>query len=188
MTEVRDWSSMRTMAARVLETRTGADVETWMGRVRAEGPADEPGLRAWLDAQGVTGYARWLLLAERFGYQEFFTTSAEGLVDAQYADRPGLRPIYEALIAAAAALGEVAIQTRKGYVSLVTPRRTFARIQPTTRSRIDLGLRLQDRPPGGRLVPCKIHETMPLQVSLSALEEVDGEILDLLAQAYAANA
>lgn len=187
MAEVRDWSEMRIMSARVLHQRTGADVESWMARIRAEGPADERGLRAWLEAQGVTGYARAMLLRERFGYPDFMAASADELVDAQYADRPGLRPIYEALVGAASALGEVAIQTRKGYVSLVTPRRTFARIQPATRTRVDLGLRLQDRAPGGRLVPCKIHETMPLQVALTAPGEVDDEVLDLLAQAYAAN-
>jgi len=187
MTEVRDWSEMRTMSARVLRERTGADVDAWMARIRAEGPADEPGLRAWLEAHGVTGYARSMLLRERFGYPDFMAASANDLVDAQYADRPALRPIYEALISAATALGDVAIQTRKGYVSLVTPRRTFARIQPTTRTRVDLGLRLQDRPPGGRLVRCRMHETMPLQVALATPAEVDAEVLDLLAQAYAAN-
>jgi hypothetical protein len=187
MTEIRNWSEMRTMSARVLQARTGADVESWMERIRAEGPADEPGLRAWLEAQGVTGYARALLLRERFGYPDFMTASAEGLVDGQYADRPGLRPICDALIGVAANTGVVAIQARKTYVSLLTPRRTFARIQPTTRTRVDLGLRLRDRPPGGRLVPCNIHETMPLQVSLTAPEQVDAEVRDLLAQAYAAN-
>jgi hypothetical protein len=44
-----------------------------------------------------------------------------------------LRPILNAILAAALELGEVIIQARKTYVSLVTPRRTFARVQPTTK-------------------------------------------------------
>jgi hypothetical protein len=38
-------------------------------------------------------------------------------------------------------------------VSLVGPRRTFAVLQASTRSRVDLGLRLPDREPGGGLLP-----------------------------------
>jgi len=81
----------------------------------------------------------------------------------------------------------VVVQTRKTYVSLVTPRRTFARIQPTTRQRVDLGLRLEGQQPGGRLTPSKIHETMPLQISLTSLDEVDAEVLDWLQRAYDRN-
>ena len=94
--------------------------------------------------------------------------------------RTGLtcRAIYDAIIAAAAGLGEVVIQTRKTYVSLVSPRRTFARIRPTTRNRVDLALRLEGRKPGGRLQPSKIHDTMKLQISLAKVEEVDAEVLD----------
>jgi hypothetical protein len=100
---------------------------------------------------------------ERFGYPDFLLASADKLVDDQSADRPQLRPIFDAIIAAAAGLGQVVAQARKTYVSLVSPRRTFARVQPTTKSRVDLGLRLEGRRPRGRLQPSKIHETMKLE-------------------------
>src|SRR5262249_23343833 len=105
----------------------------------------------------------------------------------QYADRPRLRPIFDAIIDAAAGLGEITIQARKTYVSLVSPRRIFARVQPTTRDRVDRGLRLQGHKPGGRLRPSRIHETMQVQISLGACEEVDSEVLGLLQQAYDEN-
>jgi Domain of unknown function (DUF5655) len=124
---------------------------------------------------------------ERFGYPDFFLASADELIEGQYADRPQLRPIFDAIIDAAAGLGEVVVQTRKTYVSLVTPRRTFARVQATTKQRVDLGLRLEGQQPGGRLQPSKIHATMPLQISLSSLEEVDAEVLAWLQQAYEQN-
>jgi hypothetical protein len=41
--------------------------------------------------------------------------------------------------------------------------------------------------PGGRLPPSKIHETMPLQISLSTLAEVDTEVLGWLQQTYDQN-
>ena len=175
------------MSARLLLERTGQDVDTWNQRIQAEGFNDEKELRAWLTGQGVTGYAQSMLVMERFGYPAFFLASADELIQGQYADRAALRPIFEAIIDAAAALPNVTIQTRKTYVSLVTPRRTFARIQPTTRKRLDLALRLEGQKPGGRLVPSKIHETMPVQISLTTVAEVDAELLDWLQRAYDEN-
>jgi hypothetical protein len=187
MTQMRDWQGMQAMSARLLEERTGADVETWNERIKAEGFTDEQELRAWLTAQGVTGYAQSLLVMERFGYPDFLLASADELIQGQYADRPQLRPIFDAIIDAAAGLGAVIVQTRKTYVSLVSPRRTFARVQPTTKQRVDLGLRLEGEQPGGRLQPSKIHETMPLQISLTAPDQVDSEVLAWLQQAYDQN-
>ena len=187
MAQTRAWQGMNTMSARLLQERTGQDVDTWNQRIRAEPIQDEPHLRAWLAQHGVTGYAQSLLVMERFGYPDFLLATADELIQGQYTDRPRLRPIFDAIIAAAAGLGAVTIQTRKTYVSLVSPRRTFARVQPTTKTRVDLGLRLEKQKPGGRLQASKIHETMPLQISLTSSAEVDSEVLDWLQRAYEQN-
>jgi hypothetical protein len=128
MAQTRDWKGMKDMSARLLHERTGQDLETWNQRITSEGFTDEQTLRAWLTEQGVIGYAQALLVMERFGYPDFFLASADELIEGQYAERPQLRPIFDAIIDAAAGLGEVIVQTRKTYVSLVTPRRTFARV------------------------------------------------------------
>src|SRR5579884_1425900 len=123
----KDWSEMMTGIAAQLQRQTSADVAGWNERVRASGAdADEPSLRAWLGSQGVTGYPQMLLVYERFGYPEFLLTPADQLIDDQYADRPHLRALYERLVALAESFGPVTIQARKGYVSLVGPKRTFA--------------------------------------------------------------
>jgi Domain of unknown function (DUF5655) len=187
MPHTRDWQGMQAMSARLLKERTGADVDTWNQRIKAEGFTTEQELRVWLTTQGVTGYAQSLLVMERFGYPDFLLASADELIQGQYADRPQLRPIFDAIVDAAAGLGEVIVQTRKTYVSLVSPRRTFARVQPTTKQRVDLGLRLEGQQPSGRLQPSKIHESMPLQISLTTPDEVDAEVLGWLQQAYDQN-
>lgn len=61
------------------------------------------------------------------------------------------------------------------------------RVQPTTKNRLDLGLRLEGQKPGGLLQPSKIHETMKLQISLTLVEQVDAEVLRWLRQAYDEN-
>jgi hypothetical protein len=188
MTQTRDWQRNRDMWVGVLERQTGEGVDVWKRRIGKQRIADERGLRAWLTKQGVTGYAQSLLVMERFGYPDFVLATADQLIAQQYADRPNLRPIYDAIVAAATRCGDVIIQAWKTYVSLVTPRRTFARVQPTTRTRLDLGLRLDKRRPGGRLQPSKIHETMRLQVGVTTVDEVDSEVKKWLQQAYAENA
>jgi hypothetical protein len=159
-------------------------VEAWTRRIARARLPDESSLRAWLDARGVTGYAQQLLVMERFGYPDFLLASADELIARQYADRPALRPVYDAVVAAAMRLGEVAIQARKTYVSLVGPRRTFARVVPATRGRVDLGLRLEGVPPAGRLRPSRIHETMRLQIGLTTPAEVDDEVRGWMRRAY----
>ena len=72
------------------------------------------------------------------------------LIDGQYADRPHLRPILDAVLAALLPFGAVTVEARQTLVSLVTPRRTFAVVQATPRTRVDLGLRLADPALGGR--------------------------------------
>jgi hypothetical protein len=187
MPQTRDWQTMKDMSARLLKERTGEDMAAWKVHISQRSLADEKSLRRWLAQQGVTGYAQSLLVMEKFGYPDFMQASADDLVDGQYADRQELRPIYDAVVRAAVGLGEVVIQARKTYVSLVTPRWTFARVQASTRQRVDLGLRLEGEKPGGRLIPSKIHETMPLQISLTSPEEVDAEVLGWLEKAYNQN-
>jgi len=185
--KTRDWGHYRNMWIRVLEKKTGNGLSQWNARIKKEKFADARSLKAWLAQQGVTGYAAQLLVMDRFGYPDFLTASADKLIDAQYADRPHLRPIYEAIVRATRDLGEVVIQARKGFVALVSPRRTFARVQATTRNRVDLGLRLDGTKPHGRLLPSRMHETMKLQISFTKLEEVDADALRWLKKAYDRN-
>jgi hypothetical protein len=182
--DVRDWRRNREMWAGILEKKTGSSVDAWVQLIRKAEMADERSLRAWLAALGVTGYAQMLLVMEIFGYPDWVKADAGSLIAAQYADRPALRPVYDAVVAMTERLGDVTLQARKTYVSLVGPRRTFARLQPTTRTRLDLGLRLASPPASRRLLPSAIHETMQVRVPLVSVEEVDAEVEALLRTAY----
>ena len=178
------------MSAGLLERRTGVGVEEWNLRVRASGAdTDEKSLRAWLEAEGVTGYPQQLLIFERFGYPDYLLASAGELIDAQYSDRPDLRPIFDRIVSAASAVGDVRVQARKGYVTLVNPRRTFALIRAVTKTRVDLGFRLSDRRPSGRLqrAGSMPQDWATLKFELASPDEVDLEVEEVLAEAYRAN-
>src|SRR5690348_7534368 len=108
--KIESWQKQTQWMADLLQKRTGEDLATWNARVRERDFDSEEALRAWLGEQGVTGYARDLLVMERFGYPDFLSASADELIDGQYADRPDLRPILDALLTRVAALGSVSIQ------------------------------------------------------------------------------
>ncbi|HET7244138.1 MAG TPA: DUF5990 family protein [Streptosporangiaceae bacterium] len=114
--------------------------------------------------------------------------SADELIDAQYADRPQLRPVLDAVLVVLPALGQVTVQARKTMVSLVGPRRTFAVVQATTKNRVDLGLRLDNEKPGGRLLTARDIGAANLRIPLTGPGDFDEEALGYLRRAYDENA
>jgi hypothetical protein len=185
----RSWQQHQQSIADLLLRRTGADVAAWKTRIHRKHFAGEASLRSWLTDQGVTGYPQQLLVMETFGYPEFLKASADDLIDGQYADRLDLRPILDVIVANMPRLGEVTIQARKGYVSLLTPRRTFATVQPTTKQRVDLGLRLANPRPAGRLARASSmgNSQVTARIPLSTPDEVDDEVISWLRRAYDEN-
>ncbi|MEU5847019.1 DUF5655 domain-containing protein [Saccharopolyspora shandongensis] len=181
------WQSMMDHAAGLLEQRTGADLAEWKERVAASGTTSEPRLRAWLGEQGVGGYSQDLLVYETYGYPEFMRTDPAELIDEQFADRQALRPVFDELLEAVVDLGVVTIQARKTYVSLVSPKRTFAIVKPSTKSRLDIGLHLPGRQPAGRLLPAKSLPKGNVRIALTAESGVDDEVVALLRECYEAN-
>ncbi|HTQ90017.1 MAG TPA: DUF5990 family protein [Streptosporangiaceae bacterium] len=111
------------------------------------------------------------------------------LIDDQYADRPQLRPILDAVLALLPALGPVTVQARKTLVSLVSPRRTFAVVRATTKDRVDLGLRLDGAEPGGRLQSAKGigGGGATVRIALRRPEDIDDEARGLIVRAYEEN-
>ena len=108
------------------------------------------------------------------------------LVAEQYAgDKAGLKPIYAAVLAAVSGFGsDVEIAPKKSYVSL-RRKKQFAIIQPSTRTRVDVGLNLKDVESTGRLKGGDAFGGMcSHKVALSSSDEVDAELIAWLSQAY----
>ncbi len=109
--------------------------------------------------------------------------SDDELLDAQYSGaKAALRPIMEALVDQARSLGDdVTVVVQKTGVSL-RRNKQFALVQAPSSKRIQLGLNLDQTPPGGR-----IQETTGMcthRVDLTSLDEIDDEVEVWLAAAY----
>jgi hypothetical protein len=185
----RTWQTMVDSNQALLLRKTGQDVAFWADRARSAGIKNDAGLRAWMrDEHGIAGYSQYAVSWEMFGYPDFMLRDADELIDGQYANHPELRPIADALLAWASATEGVEIQMRKGYVSLHSPRRKFAQLTRTTNSAVDVALRL-DAPAGGRVEALKTRADDPFgrRVRLTSVDQVDGELLDILARALDQN-
>ena len=123
------------------------------------------------------------------GYPDFMTGDSGELIEGQYADRPQLQPILDAVLALLPALGPATVQARKTIVSLVSPRRTFAVVRATTKDRVDLGLRLDGAEPDGRLRSAKGigGGGATVRIALRRPEDVDDEVRGLMRRAYEEN-
>ncbi len=109
----------------------------------------------------------------------------DDLVENQYKGKENLKPIYNELITFVKSLGnDVVITPKKGSVSIIR-KRQFTLIKPATKSRIDLGLKLKDKPTTARLENSGPFGTMCThRVKLSNLEEIDNELKQWLKEAY----
>ena len=109
----------------------------------------------------------------------------EDLVTVQYKGREVLIPIYNELISFIKTLGsDVTITPKKGSVSIIR-KRQFVLIKPATKTRIDLGFKLKDKPTTDRLEDSGPFGTMCThRVQIFDVDEVDTELKDWIKEAY----
>ncbi len=95
-----------------------------------------------------------------------------------------LRPIFDALAAELRALGaDVRIEGRSTYVPFVRGRQ-FAAVASATAKRVDVGLRITDAAESSRLSSAKAPGQATHKVSLTAVGQVDAELIGLIRRAY----
>ncbi len=111
--------------------------------------------------------------------------SSEDLIEIQYKGKENLFPIYQELIAFANSLGnDVTITPKKGSVSVIR-KRQFILIKPATKTRIDIGFKLNDKPTTSRLENSGPFGTMCThRVKIAELSEIDSELKSWIKDAY----
>jgi hypothetical protein len=166
--------------------KTGKSMDQWLAIAAKGGMAKHGEIVKYLKAEhGLThGYANQVALrAVAAAHPE---PAGGDPVAAQYAGaKAALRPIYDALLKVVRAFGgDVEVSPKKAYVSL-RRNKQFAIIQPSTATRLDVGLNLKSVAAAGRLEPSGSFNAMVShRVRLSAVNEVDKELTQWLRLAY----
>jgi hypothetical protein len=168
--------------------RTGKTFDQWLALAKKSGAGKHGALVAHLKSEhGLThGYANMVALKH---FKTDAGSLAEGgadLVAAQYAgEKAALKPIYEALEKAIRSSGDdVEFAPKKAYVS-VRRSKQFAIIQPSTKTRLDLGINFKGAPPSGRLEASGSFNAMVShRVRLESPADVDKDVKAWLKAAY----
>jgi hypothetical protein len=169
---------------RNLEKNTGKTAAQWSAHLKKSGPknADEKTQYAWFRAEGLGHVAAKILSGGLKPYEQ-----PDKLVDAQYAGaKKPLRPIYDAVLAAAKKLGKDVVERPcKTYVPLHRAK-TFAVVK-AEKARVDVGLCLDKSvKPSGRLAVAKHlgSDRVTHKITLSAPTDVNAELKRWLKAAY----
>ena len=164
---------------RNLEQKTGKPLAHWIDVAKKSG-AEKHGeiVKHLKDKHGLGhGYANMVAHSVH--------ATADDLVGSQYSGaKAALRPIYDAILEKVQKFGEVEVSPKKTYVSL-RRKKQFAIVQPSTATRVDVGLNLKDEPPTNRLEPSGSFNSMVThRVRLASANDVDAELLAWLKKAW----
>lgn len=174
-------AALQTMINNMPE-KTGKSLDEWKTILREQGFTKHGEAMKFLKGEhGVShGYANTIVLLSKEDQP-----AEEDLVTAQYKGKEALIPIYNQLLEVVKAFGsEVVITPKKTSVSCIR-KKQFALIKPATKTRIDLGLKLRNRPTEGRLENSGPFGTMCThRVQLTDIGQVDQELAQWLKEAF----
>lgn len=170
-----------------LEEKTGKSMAAWVKIARSFGELKHGQIVALLKSQHGLGHGYANLVAHTAaGAAGDGAPAGDDLVAAQYAgEKAALRPLYDSLITAIAKFGkDVEVSPKKTYVSLRRSKQ-FALIQPSTKTRLDVGLNLKSVAPAGKLEASGSFNAMCThRVRVESAKDVDKALLGWLKQAY----
>ena len=175
-----------TMIANLPE-KTGKDLDGWMEVLNTAGLEKHGQMVSLLKSEhGVThGFAN--LIVHHFrGWSPESAGADSDLVAAQYAGpKEALAPIRDALFSLVEGFGgDVELAPKKAYVSLRRSKQ-FGIVQPSTKTRVDVGLVLKGIEPTERLEAAGSFNSMCThRVRLSDASEIDDEVRRWLREAY----
>ena len=169
-----------------LKEKTGKSLPEWLIITVPSTMQKHGELMKWLKAeQGIThGFAN-LIALETLKVRKGENAETD-LVAAQYTGpKASLRPIYEQLVQAIQRFGnDVELAPKNAYVS-IRRKKQFALIQPSTKTRVDVGINLKDVDPQGNLEKSGSFNAMVShRVRLENLDDINDELLEWLKTAY----
>jgi hypothetical protein len=173
-----------------MQEKTGKTLAQWLKIVKASKLEKHGQIVKHLKTEhGMThGFAN-LVAHKALEREKPGASGADDLVTAQYSGpKADLRPIYDKLTTAIRKFGkDVELAPKKGYVSLRRSKQ-FGLIQPSTKTRVDVGINLKGQKATKRLETSGSFNAMVShRVRLSDVKEVDKELIGWLKKAYDAS-
>lgn len=174
---------------RNLEEKTGRKLDEWVSMARKSGFAKHGEIVKFLKSEHAMGHGYANLVAHALVTPTVLKagqTDSGDLLAGQYTGaKAGLKPIYDKILSAVEAFGDdVEVSPKKTYVSLRRSKQ-FALVQPSTATRVDIGINLKGVKPAGRLEAAGSFNSMVShRVKVEDIKQIDAEVISWLKQAY----
>ncbi|MEL7144721.1 MAG: DUF5655 domain-containing protein [Bacteroidota bacterium] len=169
-----------------LQKNTGKSLQQWVDIVKGSGWQKHGEIIKYLKSDhGFThGFAN-LVAHKSKGSDAGSAVNPDDLITTQYKGKESLRPIYDRMKEVLKAFGDdVAFAPKKAYVS-VKRKKQFAILQPSTKTRFDVGIQLKEVEPTERLLKSGSWNTMVShRVKIAEVGEVNEELAGWLKEAY----
>lgn len=170
------------------QKNTGKPLDEWVAIARSKNFAKHGEIVAFLKTEYQIGHGFANLVAHTTLQSDANSLSeTTDLVAEQYKDKNELFGIYQNLMAEILKFGpDVEIAPKKAYVSL-RRNKQFALLQPSTKTRLDIGLSLKGVAPQGKLETAGSFNTMcSHRVRIEQAADVTPEVIGWLRLAYEA--
>lgn len=169
-----------------IELKTGKSADYWIKLVKKSGLAKYgEKMKLLKEDHGFThGYANTIVHLSKED-SSINTQNKDELIDLQYKGKESLKPIYVKLIKAISKFGtDIEIAPKKAYVSL-RRKKQFALIQPSTKTRVDIGVNLKGVEPSGVAEKAGSWNSMVThRIRIENAKEVNKDVINWLKEAY----
>ena len=175
-----------------IEEQYGKSLSEWIALIKESGTTNHTDMVTMLKSQYGMSHSsahRVALKArEADGASMVQAAKASGRdpVEEMYSGKKAdLKPLHDALMIAITSFGnDIELAPKKGYVSL-RRKKQFAMIQPTSVTRIDIGLILKGVLPAERLESASSFNALfTHRVRVNTINDVDEQLITWLKQAY----
>jgi hypothetical protein len=169
-----------------LKKNTGKSLEQWVKIAQGSKLAKHGEIVQFLKSEHELGHGYANLVAQKALGTLSADESSDDLLSAQYSGAKAvLRPIYDALAAEIAKFGsDVDFSAKKAYVSLRRSKQ-FGIIQPSTATRLDVGINLKgEAATGRREASGSFNSMVSHRVRIENKSQVDKELIGWLKKAY----
>ncbi|MBK8503239.1 MAG: DUF4287 domain-containing protein [Saprospiraceae bacterium] len=168
-----------------LEKSTGKNLNHWTALVQKSGHEKHGAIVKMLKEDHGIGHGYANMIVHLAKESAAISQDDDVLISDQYKGKENLKSIYDQLASKIKGFGkDVEVVPKKSAVSF-RRKRQFALIQPSTKTRIDLGLKYDDHPYAGRLETSGPFGSMCThRVQLTEESQINDELLNWIKIAY----
>ena len=177
---------------RNIEAQYGKSIDEWMALVKASGKTKHSEIISMLKTDyGMThGSANRIALIARGAdaasiAKDAASRNSDPVTELYSGAKAGLKPLHDRIVAIIESFGDdIEVAPKKGYVS-IRRKKQFCMIQPTTATRIDVGIILKETEATGKLeLSGSFNSMFSHRVRVGNLEDASEELANWLKRAY----